>query len=72
MARIGISGWRYAGWRGHFYPPGLPERLELAVMGRAVRRPHATWGTVESLVSLAADPIVPRACVTRGRRSGRA
>lgn len=28
--RIGISGWRYAGWRGHFYPPGLPQRSELA------------------------------------------
>src|SRR6478735_2199704 len=33
MARIGISGWRYAGWRGHFYPPGLPQRLELAYVG---------------------------------------
>ncbi|WP_210649411.1 DUF72 domain-containing protein [Nocardioides sp. SYSU D00065] len=29
MARIGISGWRYAGWRGQFYPPGLPQRREL-------------------------------------------
>ena len=28
-ARIGISGWRYAPWRGVFYPPGLPERDEL-------------------------------------------
>jgi uncharacterized protein YecE (DUF72 family) len=27
---IGISGWRYAGWRGDFYPPGLPQRRELA------------------------------------------
>ncbi len=27
--RIGISGWRYAGWRGKFYPRGLPQRLEL-------------------------------------------
>jgi uncharacterized protein YecE (DUF72 family) len=26
---IGISGWRYAGWRGRFYPPGLPQRREL-------------------------------------------
>ncbi|WP_074653103.1 DUF72 domain-containing protein [Terriglobus roseus] len=26
---IGISGWRYQGWRGSFYPPGLPRRLEL-------------------------------------------
>ena len=30
MARVGISGWRYAGWRGTFYPPGLPQRRELA------------------------------------------
>jgi uncharacterized protein YecE (DUF72 family) len=28
--RIGISGWRYAGWRGSFYPPGLVQRRELA------------------------------------------
>ncbi|MGI8888429.1 MAG: DUF72 domain-containing protein [Nocardioidaceae bacterium] len=27
--RIGISGWTYAGWRGAFYPPGLPHRREL-------------------------------------------
>ena len=27
--RIGISGWRYAPWRGVFYPKGLPQRLEL-------------------------------------------
>jgi uncharacterized protein YecE (DUF72 family) len=28
--RIGISGWRYAGRRGVFYPPKLPQRDELA------------------------------------------
>jgi uncharacterized protein YecE (DUF72 family) len=28
--RIGTSGWRYQGWRGTFYPPGLPERAQLA------------------------------------------
>lgn len=27
---IGISGWRYAPWRGVFYPRGLPQRNELA------------------------------------------
>jgi uncharacterized protein YecE (DUF72 family) len=27
--RIGISGWRYAPWRGTFYPKDLPQRLEL-------------------------------------------
>jgi uncharacterized protein YecE (DUF72 family) len=28
--RVGISGWRYAGWRGDFYPKGLAQRKELA------------------------------------------
>jgi uncharacterized protein YecE (DUF72 family) len=28
--RIGISGWRYPGWRGKFYPRGLPQKQELA------------------------------------------
>jgi uncharacterized protein YecE (DUF72 family) len=27
--RIGISGWRYAPWRGVFYPKGLPQKREL-------------------------------------------
>jgi len=27
--RIGISGWLYPGWRGRFYPQGLPQRREL-------------------------------------------
>jgi uncharacterized protein YecE (DUF72 family) len=27
--RIGLSGWRYADWRGPFYPAGLPQRREL-------------------------------------------
>lgn len=27
--RIGISGWRYVGWRGVFYPKGLAQRREL-------------------------------------------
>jgi uncharacterized protein YecE (DUF72 family) len=29
-AWVGISGWMYPPWRGDFYPPGLPHRLELA------------------------------------------
>jgi uncharacterized protein YecE (DUF72 family) len=33
-ARIGISGWRYPPWRGVFYPPGLPQRLELEYASR--------------------------------------
>ena len=28
--RVGISGWRYAPWRGRFYPEGLAQRAELA------------------------------------------
>jgi hypothetical protein len=28
--RIGISGWRYAPWRGKFYPKGLRQADELA------------------------------------------
>src|SRR5579875_1268257 len=28
--RIGLSGWRYPGWRGVFYPPKLAQRRELA------------------------------------------
>lgn len=27
---IGLSGWRYASWRGKFYPRGMPQREELA------------------------------------------
>jgi uncharacterized protein YecE (DUF72 family) len=32
--RIGISGWRYAPWRGVFYPPGLPHARELHYASR--------------------------------------
>jgi uncharacterized protein YecE (DUF72 family) len=38
--RIGISGWRYAGWRGVFYPPKLAQRKELEFAA-------ATFPTVE-------------------------
>jgi uncharacterized protein YecE (DUF72 family) len=38
--RIGLSGWRYASWRGRYYPTGLPQRLELAHVA-------ATFPTVE-------------------------
>ncbi len=33
--RIGISGWRYKGWRGVFYPKGLPQRRELEFAAKA-------------------------------------
>ena len=32
--RIGISGWRYKGWRGVFYPPKLAQRRELEYASR--------------------------------------
>lgn len=34
VPRIGISGWRYAGWRGKFYPQGLAQRRELEYASR--------------------------------------
>lgn len=34
--RIGISGWRYEGWRGVFYPKGLQQARELEFASRAV------------------------------------
>jgi uncharacterized protein YecE (DUF72 family) len=33
--RIGVSGWRYAGWRGVFYPDDLAQRRELEYASRA-------------------------------------
>ncbi len=36
VARVGISGWRYPPWRGHFYPPGLPQRAELSYAAQRV------------------------------------
>jgi uncharacterized protein YecE (DUF72 family) len=33
---VGTSGWRYAGWRGDFYPQGLRQREELAYLSRAL------------------------------------
>jgi uncharacterized protein YecE (DUF72 family) len=38
--RIGVSGWRYAPWRGVFYPPGLPQHAEL-------RYAASTFPTIE-------------------------
>jgi len=32
--RVGISGWRYAPWRGVFYPRGLRQSAELAYAGQ--------------------------------------
>jgi uncharacterized protein YecE (DUF72 family) len=34
--RIGISGWRYAPWRGVFYPKELPQQRELEFASRAL------------------------------------
>jgi uncharacterized protein YecE (DUF72 family) len=35
--RIGISGWRYAGWRGVFYPENLPQKRELEYAAKRFR-----------------------------------
>jgi len=35
--RIGISGWRYAGWRNTFYPAGLTQSRELEFASRQVQ-----------------------------------
>ena len=35
--RVGISGWRYAAWRGTFYPTGLAHKRELSYASRQVR-----------------------------------
>lgn len=54
---IGVSGWRYAPWRGHFYPEGLTQARELEYASRqfpslelngsfySLQRPssYATW-----------------------------
>ena len=34
--RIGMAGWRYAPWRGVFYPADLPQRAELEYASRRV------------------------------------
>jgi uncharacterized protein YecE (DUF72 family) len=34
--RVGIGGWVYPPWRGVFYPPGLPQKGELAYASRRV------------------------------------
>jgi uncharacterized protein YecE (DUF72 family) len=51
--RIGISGWRYEGWRGVFYPKGLRQASELAFASRAVdtieiNGSHYSLQTIES------------------------
>jgi uncharacterized protein YecE (DUF72 family) len=35
--RIGISGWRYKGWRGVFYPKDLPQKRELEYAAKTFR-----------------------------------
>jgi uncharacterized protein YecE (DUF72 family) len=51
--RIGISGWRYEGWRGVFYPKGLAQRRELEFASRQVQTieingSHYSLQTIES------------------------
>ena len=60
--RIGISGWRYAPWRGVFYPPGLAQRRELDV-----RVAHAADDRDQRLVLLAAAARALRRVARRRR-----
>jgi uncharacterized protein YecE (DUF72 family) len=46
--RVGISGWRYRGWRGVFYPKGLPQRQELSFVANKFRAAEIN-GTFYSL-----------------------
>lgn len=48
--RIGISGWRYKGWRGVFYPKKLRQKDELAFAGKTFRTIEIN-GTFYSLQS---------------------
>jgi uncharacterized protein YecE (DUF72 family) len=48
--RIGISGWRYAGWRGVFYPKGLAQSRELEFAAAAFETVEIN-GTFYSLQS---------------------
>jgi uncharacterized protein YecE (DUF72 family) len=58
MVKIGTSGYRYAGWKGAFYPEGLSEKEELAYYAQRFqtvevnftyyRMPNAR--TIESMV----------------------
>lgn len=54
--RVGVSGWRYAPWRGAFYPPGLRQADELAYL--ASRLPsveiNGTFYSLQSPASFAA------------------
>jgi uncharacterized protein YecE (DUF72 family) len=45
---IGTSGWIYRHWRGVFYPPGLPQRLELSHLASQLRSVEVN-GTFYSL-----------------------
>ncbi|MGR3908903.1 DUF72 domain-containing protein [Burkholderia sp. SR8] len=49
---IGISGWRYEGWRGTFYPKGLKQATELRYASRRMQTIEIN-GTHYSLQALA-------------------
>jgi uncharacterized protein YecE (DUF72 family) len=58
--RVGVSGWRYASWRGDFYPQGLVQRRELEYVASkmssvelngsfySLQRPSTYQGIVDS------------------------
>lgn len=35
--RVGVSGWTYTPWRGHFFPKGLPQKRELSYASASFR-----------------------------------
>src|SRR5438477_220577 len=57
--RVGISGWRYKGWRGKFYPEKLRQKDEL-------RYAAEKFSTIE-LTRRRNKRIMPRAAVQVGR-----
>lgn len=62
-ARIGISGWTYAPWRGTFYPPKWPQKRELEFASRAVR--CAAPGVERRRVSSGCPPLTGALLVDR-------
>ncbi|MGE8200381.1 MAG: hypothetical protein ACN6RL_05980 [Variovorax sp.] len=66
--RIGISGWKYAPWRGKFYPRGLAQRreLEFAIKGsRYIMMSRECW---QSWKSFGVETGQTSICRIRGPR----
>ena len=71
---IGVSGWRYTPWRGHFYPRGLAQSRELEYASRqfpslelngsfySLQRPesYARWAADISELSQLTVSVLPK------------